>query len=75
MRPGPAERRTHGNKRHGVATLFAALDVKAGTIAGKCMTRHRAREFRKFLDEVESNAPVNVDVHAVWTTTARTKPS
>ena len=32
MRPGQAERRTHDYKRHGTTSLFAALDVKAGTI-------------------------------------------
>ena len=40
MRPGQAERRTHDYKRHGTTSLFAALDVKAGTIIGKCMPRH-----------------------------------
>jgi transposase/DNA-binding CsgD family transcriptional regulator len=65
MRPGQAERRTHDYERHGVTTLFAALDVKAGTIVGKCMPRHRAQEFRKFLDEVERNVPVNLDIHVV----------
>ena len=65
MRPGQAERRTHDYERHGTTTLFAALDVKAGTIVGKCMPRHRAREFRKFLDEVERNVPPNLDIHIV----------
>jgi transposase len=65
MRPGQAERRTHDYERHGVTTLFAALDVKAGTIVGKCMPRHRAQEFRKFLDEVERNVPANLDIHVV----------
>jgi transposase len=65
MRPGQAERRTHDYERHGVTTLFAALDVKAGTIVGKCMPRHRAREFRKFLDEVERNVQANLDIHIV----------
>jgi transposase len=65
MRPGQAERRTHDCKRHGTTSLFAALDVKAGTIIGKCMARHRAQEFRKFLDEVERNVPADLDVHVV----------
>ena len=34
MRPGQAERRTHDYKRHGTTSLFAALDVKAGTVIG-----------------------------------------
>jgi transposase len=65
MRPGQAERRTHDYKRHGTTSLFAALDVKAGTVVGKCMSRHRAMEFRKFLDEVERNVPTDLDIHVV----------
>ena len=65
MRPGQAERRTHDYKRNGTTSLFAALDVKAGTIVGKCMARHRAQEFRKFLDEVERNVPAGLDAHIV----------
>ena len=65
MRPGQAERRTHDYTRHGTTSLFAALDVKAGTVIGKCMPRHRTQEFRKFLDEVERNAPADLDVHVV----------
>ena len=65
MRPGQIERRTHDYERHGTTTLFAALDVKAGTIVGKCMPRHRARGFRKFLDEIERNVPTNLDMHVV----------
>lgn len=29
------------------------------------MPRHRAAEFRKFLDEVERNVPANLDVHVI----------
>jgi len=65
MRPGQAERRTHDYTRHGTTSLFAALDVKAGTVIGKCMRRHRAQDFRKFLDEVERNVPADLDVHVV----------
>ena len=67
---------THDYKRHGTTSLFAALDVKAGTIVGKCMARHRASEFRKFLDEIERNVPANLDVHIVMDNyaTHKTKP-
>jgi transposase len=65
MRPGQVERRTHDYKRHGTTSLFAALNVKAGTVIGKCMTRHRTQEFRKFLDEVERNVPADLDIHVV----------
>ncbi len=65
MRPGQAERRSHDYRRHGTTTLFAALDVAGGTVIGSCMRRHRAREFRAFLDEVERNLPADLDIHVV----------
>jgi hypothetical protein len=27
--------------RHGTTTLFAALDIREGTVLGRCMQRHR----------------------------------
>lgn len=65
MRPGQVERRTHDYERHGATSLFAALDVKAGTVIGKCMARHRASEFRSFLDEIERQVPSGLDIHVV----------
>jgi transposase len=65
LRPGQVERHTHDYKRHGTTSLFAALDVKAGTVIGRCMPRHRAAEFRRFLDTVEVNVPKNLDIHVV----------
>lgn len=65
MRPGQVARRTHDYKRHGTTSLFAALDIATGRIIGKCYPRHRATEFRKFLDEIEANVPKDLDVHLV----------
>src|SRR5215218_2198303 len=65
LRPGQAERRTHDYVRHGTTSLFAALDVKAGTVIGKCFPRHRAAEFRKFLDEIDAQVPPDLDIHLV----------
>ena len=65
LRPGQIERRTHDYERHGTTTLFAALDVKAGTIVGKCMPRHRAQEFRKFLDEIERSVATDLDMQCL----------
>ena len=62
---GQAERRSHDYKRHGTTTLFAALDTATGAVIGSCMKRHRAREFRAFLDEVESAVPADLDIHVV----------
>lgn len=65
MRPGQVERRTHDDERHRTTSLFAALDVKAGTVIGTCMPRHRAAEFRKFLDEIERQVPPDLDIHVI----------
>jgi transposase len=65
MRPGQVVRRSHDYKRHGVTSLFAALDVATGRVIGKCFPRHRAAEFRKFLDEIEANVPGDLDIHLV----------
>ena len=65
MRPGQVERRTHDYVRHGTTSLFAALDVKTGAVIGELHRRHRAIEFRKFLDTIEKNVPANHDVHLI----------
>jgi len=65
MRPGQAARRSHDYTRHGTTSLFAALDIATGRVIGKCYPRHRAAEFRKFLDEIEANVPPDLDVHLV----------
>jgi len=65
MRPGQAERRTHGYTRHGTTTLFAALDTKTGRVIGEFHQRHRAVEFRKFLNTIETAVPAELDVHII----------
>ena len=65
LRPGQAERRTHDYERHGTTTLFAALDVATGNVIGECRGRHRAIEFRKFLDTVDAEVLPDMDVHIV----------
>ena len=65
LRPGQIERRTHDYTRHGTTTLFAALDVATGAVIGKCYPRHRASEFRDFLDRIEQAVPNDLDVHLV----------
>ena len=58
-------RRTRDYKRHGTTALFAALDVKVGTIIGKRLPRHRSQECRRFLDTVETHAPGHLDIQIV----------
>ena len=73
LRPGQVERRTHDYERHGTLSLFAALDVAAGKVVGRCFPRHRASEFRKFLDTVEVGVPPDLDVHLVMDNVATHK--
>ena len=65
MRPGQPARRTHDYKRHGTTSLFAALDVATGRVIGECYPRHRAAEFRRFLDRIEASVPSDLDIHLV----------
>jgi transposase len=65
LRPGQAERGTHDYHRHGTTTLFAALNIKTGEVLGETRARHRAIEFRKFLDLIDANVPPELDVHLV----------
>jgi transposase len=65
MRPGQPERRTPGYIRRGTSSLFAALDVAAGKVIGRCYRRHRAQEFRDFLEAVDAAVPAGLEVHVV----------
>ena len=80
--PSPSCRCAPG-RRSGAATttsatsttsLFAALDIATGEIIGKCFPRHRAREFRKFLDLVEANVPGDLDIHIVMDNLTAKRP-
>jgi transposase len=65
MRPGQVERRTHDYVRHGTTSLFAALDAQSGKIIGQLHRRHRALEFRTFLDTIDAAVPAELDVHLI----------
>ena len=65
MMPGMPERRTHDYLRHGITTLFAALDVATGEVIGSIHRRHRASEFRKFLAKLDKQVPAELDVHLI----------
>jgi transposase len=65
MVAGQAERRTHDYQRHGTTSLFAALDIATGSVIGKCWPRHRALEFRKFLQQIDRAVPADLAVHLV----------
>jgi transposase len=65
MMPGMPERRTHDYVRHGITTLFAALNVATGEITGSIHRRHRAVEFKKFLTKLDNTTPADLHVHLI----------
>lgn len=65
IKKGRAATMTHDYKRNGTTTLFAALEVATGQVIGECLPRHRASEFVKFLNTVETTVPQGLDVHVI----------
>jgi transposase len=65
MLAGTPERATHDYKRSGTSTLYAALDLATGKVTGSLHARHRATEFKKFLQSIEQAVPNELEVHLV----------
>lgn len=65
LAPGVPTRQTHDYERHGVTSLFAALDVATGLALGSCYRRHRHQEFLRFLKEIDQIVPADLDIHLV----------
>jgi transposase len=65
MMPGIAERRSFDYHRNGTADLFAALDVASGLVIHSITQRHRAVEFKKFLNQIDHQVPADLDVHLI----------
>src|SRR6476661_7104200 len=73
LKKGRAGTMTHDYKRNGTTTLFAALDVAAGTVIGECLTRHRADEFLSFLKTIDRETPAHLDLHLILDNYATTQ--
>ena len=65
MKKGRAGTMTHDYKRHGVTTLFAALNVLEGKVIGQCMKHHRHQEFIRFLNVIDARLPKKKTVHVI----------
>ena len=63
--PGTPARASHDYVRHGTTSLFAALDVASGQVISKTYARHRAAEFKQFLDRLEEDVPAQLEVHLI----------
>jgi transposase len=65
MLPGTPQRATHDDKRSGTSSLYAALDISTGKVIGSLHSRHRAIEFKKFLQTLDREVPGDLDVHLI----------
>lgn len=65
MLPGTPQRATHDYKRSGTSSLYAALDLTTGKVIGSLHARHRAIEFKKFLQTIDGEVPDDLDVHVI----------
>jgi len=62
---GTPERRSHDYVRHGTTSLFAALNTVSGAVIGSLHRRHRASEFRSFLERIDATVPDELAIHLV----------
>jgi transposase len=57
LREGIPERQSHDYQRHGITTLFAALEVASGKVIGECKDRHSHRDYIEFLSLLDRRCP------------------
>jgi len=65
LKKGRAATMTHDYKRHGTATLFAALNVLNGQVIGQCQQRHTHVEWLKFLRQIDRETPREKTLHLI----------
>jgi transposase len=65
MLPGTPARATHDYTRNGTSSLFAALDLATGKVIGSLHARHRAIEFKKFLQALDREVPDELQIHLI----------
>ena len=63
--PGTPARAVHEDKRHGASSLVAALDAASGKVIGSLHARHRAIEFKRFLETLDREVPAELEVHLI----------
>jgi transposase len=65
LSPGRAERHGFEYYRHGTLSLYAALNVKTGSVEGKTAPRHTSAEFVGFLTALLAKAKWAREIHIV----------
>ncbi len=65
MLPGTPARASHDHVRAGTSSLYAALNLTTGKVIGGLHARHRAIEFKQFLQTLDRDVPTELDVHVM----------
>ena len=65
LKKGRCGTMTHDYKRHGTATLFAALNAADGRVISMCDDRHRHQEWLQFLRVIDSIIPPDKQLHLI----------
>ena len=73
LMPGVPKRHTHDYVRSGTTNLYAALELASGQVIADMAPRHRAEEFRRFLNLIDEAVPAQLDVHVVLDNSATHK--
>ena len=65
LKKGRGGTMTHDYKRNGTTSLFAALNVRDGSVIGTCMNKHRHQEWVKFLNLIKRSVPEDKEIHII----------
>ena len=65
MKNGRGATMTHGYKRNGTTTLFAALNVLDGQVIGQCQQHHTHIEWLKFLRQIDRETSKDKTLHLI----------
>ena len=64
-RPGQPQRREFEYRRHGTASLIAAMDVATGKVTATDVARNDSTHFVAFLEHIESSIDPTLAIHVV----------
>jgi transposase len=65
VEPGRPERREFEYRRHGTASLLAALDVATGEVLATDIPRADSKHFIAFLEDIDAANPLELVIHLV----------
>lgn len=65
LSPGRAERHGFEYYRHGTLSLYAALEVATGRVAGMPAARHTSADFLRFMDQLVARYPRRQALHVI----------